>query len=73
MCGSGKVSYRLAQSVVKQLNKSGCNIIGAVLNDVNRKGKGGRYYSYTYGRDYGREYSKGYGHKYREDDGDANR
>ncbi|MEE0835669.1 MAG: CpsD/CapB family tyrosine-protein kinase [Clostridia bacterium] len=73
VCGSGKVSYRLAQNVIKQLNKSGCNIIGAVLNDVSKKGKRGRYYySYAYGKEYGKEYSKGYGHRYREDGGEDN-
>ena len=59
--------------MIKQLNKSGCNIIGAVLNDVSKKGKRGRYYySYAYGKEYGKEYSKGYGHRYREDGGEDN-
>ena len=54
---SGSISYRLEQRVKGQLEKSGCRILGAVLNKVNMKRNG--YYSKYYGK-YGK-YSK-YGH-----------
>lgn len=38
----GATSYRLAQKVKAQLEKSGCKILGAVLNKVNREGRGFR-------------------------------
>lgn len=48
---SGAISYRLEQKVKRQLEKSGCRILGAVLNkvDVRRDpyyGKYGRYSHY---------------------------
>ena len=65
--GAGKVSYRVAKSVYKQLVKSGSRVIGAVLNNVSTKktkygGYGyGRYGKYGYGRyGYGR-YGYAYG------------
>lgn len=54
---SGSISYRLEQRVKGQLEKSGCRILGVVLNKVNLKING--YYSKYYGK-YGK-YSK-YGH-----------
>lgn len=54
---SGSISYRLEQRVKGQLEKSGCRILGVVLNKVNMKRNG--YYSKYYGK-YGK-YSK-YGH-----------
>ena len=33
---SGAISYRLVQKVRSQLEKSGCRILGAVLNRVGR-------------------------------------
>ncbi|MCD7992055.1 MAG: CpsD/CapB family tyrosine-protein kinase [Clostridia bacterium] len=54
---SGSISYRLEQRVKGQLEKSGCRILGVVLNKVNMERNG--YYSKYYGK-YGR-YSK-YGH-----------
>ena len=53
----GSISYRLEQRVKGQLEKSGCRILGVVLNKVNMKRNG--YYSKYYGK-YGK-YSK-YGH-----------
>lgn len=52
---SGRVSYRLEQRVKGQLEKSGCRILGAVLNKVSMKGKGryGKYYG-GYGKYEGR-------------------
>ena len=44
---SGRVKYRDAQKAQEQLKKSGCSILGAVLNKVQvRKDK---YYSSYYG------------------------
>lgn len=39
---SGKVSYRVEQKIKKQLEKSGCRILGVILNNVNLDS--GRYY-----------------------------
>lgn len=41
-------SYRVCQKVKAQLEKSGCKVLGAVLNKVNSKGKG--YYGGKYGK-----------------------
>ena len=53
---SGSVKYRVAQRVTEQLRKSGCRILGAVLNQTNKKkGHGsqkkyyGEYYAYAEG------------------------
>lgn len=44
---AGKISYRVAQSVYKQLVKSGSRVIGAVLNNVySKKSKYGGYDGY---------------------------
>ena len=48
MIESGSISYRLEQKVKEQLEKSGCRILGVVLNKVNMN-KGG-YYSKYYGK-----------------------
>lgn len=53
---SGAISYRMAQRVKQQLEKSGCRILGVVLNKVGNEHSG--YYSKYYGK-YGR-----YGGKY---------
>lgn len=47
----GNVKYRVAQSVKGQLEKSGCKLLGVVLNQVNRKSapSEGGYYQY-YGK-----------------------
>lgn len=52
---SGEVSYRFVQNVRQQLHKSGCPILGAVLNKVDRNatGKYGKYYG-----KYMKEYKK---------------
>ena len=54
---SGAVSYRLEQRVKNQLDKSGCRILGVVLNKMSMERSG--YYSKYYGR-YGKygKYSK---------------
>lgn len=58
---SGVISYKMVQKVKGQLEKSGCRILGAVLNKVNQESKGyyGGYYNKYYGKNYGK-YS-GYG------------
>lgn len=45
---SDTVSYRACQKIKKQLEKSGCRWLGAVLNKVDTKGS--RYYGSRYGR-----------------------
>lgn len=52
---SGALSYHLIQHVKCQLEKSGCRILGTVLNKVDVFEKG-----YKYGRYYSRYYKKGY-------------
>ncbi len=54
-------SYRMCQKVVSQLEKSGCKILGAVLNKVNMKSKG--YYGKRYGKYYGNKYGRYYGNE----------
>lgn len=47
---SERVSYKLAQKVQEQLEKTGCKILGAVLNKVNiEKDKYYQKYNYYYG------------------------
>lgn len=48
---SGAISYRVAQRVKQQLEKSGCRILGVILNKVGNEHSG--YYSKYYGK-YGR-------------------
>ena len=52
---SNTVSYRLAQGAKEQLEKTGCRILGAVLNQVNVKESKdyGGYYGKYYGSYYG--------------------
>lgn len=52
---SDNLSYRITQKVKDQLDKSGCRILGAVLNKVEMEGKGyyGKYYGSYYGKYYG--------------------
>ena len=55
---SGTISYRLVQKVKSQLEKSGCRILGTVLNRVKagyEKGYYKKYYGKTYGK-YWREF-----------------
>ena len=65
---SGAVSYHAAQKVKNQLERTGCRILGVVLNKVDRSSKGaygskyGRYGKYgKYGR-YGKYGKYGYGY-----------
>ena len=59
---SGVISYRFAQDVKQQLEKSNCPILGVVLNkvDMSRQGYYGKYYGKYFGK-YGK-YGK-YGHE----------
>lgn len=54
---SGSLSYRLVQRTKKQLERTGCRILGAVLNRVDMSGGG--YYNKYYGK-----YYAAYGHYY---------
>lgn len=55
----GRIKYRMAQSVKEQLEKSGCRILGVVLNQIDRKRTvsssstyyGSKYESSYYGYD----------------------
>lgn len=51
---NGEISYRFAQKVKEQLEKSECRILGCILNKVNMS-KGGKYgyYGKYYGKYYG--------------------
>lgn len=52
---SGSTSYRVVQKVKAQLEKSGCKILGAVLNKMEYEGRGYRSgYRAGYGAAYGR-------------------
>ena len=48
MIKSGTISYKRVQRVKRQVEKSGCRMLGAVLNMVNTS-KGSYYNSYYYG------------------------
>lgn len=52
---SNSISYKFAQSVKEQLDKSDCRTLGVVLNKVDMSGNGhyGRYYGKYYGKYYG--------------------
>lgn len=60
---SGAISYRIAQKVKQQMEKTGCRILGVVLNKVGGESSG--YYSKYYGT-YGKygKYSRYYGKEY---------
>lgn len=59
------VSHRLVGQVKTQLEKSGCEILGVVLNKVEMGGKGYGYYGKYYGGYYGKYYGS-YGDYYKE-------
>ncbi len=63
LVSQANISYKYAQKQIEQLKKSGCRILGAVLNKVDPDGKNG-YYGNYYGRYYGKYYKKGYGYGY---------
>lgn len=55
---AGEVKYRAAQDMVARMKTTGCPILGAILNKVDRK-KQGKYYGKYYGKKY---YGKYYGY-----------
>lgn len=63
---SGAISYRIAQRVKQQMEKTGCRLLGVVLNKVGGENSGyySKYYG-TYGK-YGKygKYSRYYGKEY---------
>jgi capsular exopolysaccharide synthesis family protein len=54
---TGKVKYRMAQSVKSQLEKSGCKLLGVVLNQPDKKSGSSASGAY---QAYGNNYNKGY-------------
>ena len=54
---NNSVKYSQAQDVVDQLHKSGCNVLGVVLNDTERKS--GSYYRRKKNYGYGAYYASG--------------
>lgn len=59
LISQSNISYKFAQKQIEQLNKSGCRILGAVLNKVDPEEKRSYYGAY-----YGRYYKEGYGYGY---------
>ena len=59
----GKVSRKIAKSLVENLEETGVNVLGVVLNDLPQKKTPGYYYSGYYGYGYFRYkyYNKYYG------------
>lgn len=53
---ANEISYKFAQKVKEQLEKTGCRILGVILNKVKVKKNGyyGKYYGKYYGNYYGR-------------------
>lgn len=60
---SGETSYRACQKVKEQLERSGCKVLGAVLNKVNSDSKGSQ--SARYGRRNAKQYAHYYGKEYK--------
>ena len=58
------ISRKFAEKVVDQIRKTGCPILGVILNKVEIGGKIGKYYGKYYGRYYGKYYGKYYGEYY---------
>lgn len=57
---SGVISYRFVQEIKMQLEKSGCPVLGVILNKTDLKEQ--KYYNRYYGKKYGKYYGKyGYG------------
>lgn len=60
LVSQANVSYKYAQKQIEQLKRSGCRILGAVLNKVDPEGKGS-YYGGYYCKYYKGKYGYGYG------------
>lgn len=56
---ANEISYRFAQDVKQQLEKSNCRVLGAILNRIPMKS--GSYYNNYYKKYYGRYKKYGYG------------
>ena len=56
------VSKKFALNVKRQMEKSGCRILVAVLNKIHVDGRGG-YYNHYYGKKYKKYYGSYYGKK----------
>lgn len=58
-------SWKFAEKIKEQLERSNCRILGAVLNkvDIRRQGIYSKYYGRYSGRYYGKYYGKYYGHE----------
>ncbi len=54
---ANEISYKFAQNVKEQMEKTNCRILGVILNKVQLKKNGyyGKYYGKYYGRYYGNE------------------
>lgn len=59
LISQANISYKYAKKQIEQMRKSGCRILGAVLNKVDPEEKGGYYGGY-----YGKYSKKGYGYGY---------
>lgn len=59
LISQANISYKYAQKQIEQMRKSGCRILGAVLNKVDPEEKGGYHGGY-----YGKYSKKGYGYGY---------
>ena len=55
---AGRIRYKQAKKTKEQLEKSGCKILGAVLNHVEKRGE--RYYKRYHKRYYGKGYYSNY-------------
>ena len=53
--GAGDISYKFARKSLEQLEKTGCKILGSMLNKVDVSGSSyyGKYYGKYYGSYYG--------------------
>jgi len=61
---ANEISYHLAQDVKAQLEKTGCHILGVILNKVDMS-KNSYYNKYYYGGRYGRYYRSYYRRSYK--------
>ena len=57
---SGVISYRFAQEVKDQLQRSNCPVLGVILNkvDMSKQGYYGKYYGKYHGKYYGKDKKK---------------
>lgn len=48
LISQGSISYKFAQKQIEQMKKSGCRILGGIINKVDRDKKGKYYQGYEY-------------------------